>query len=263
MTNRLGVNMAAASDINRLGGPAICAIDPWRPGNPSPRRLHQLLSADERAQLATIATIVRFKKGEMIYRGGEPAETIFNIISGIVATCKFDSEEGEQIVAFLHPEDLFGLSEEGVYENSAKALTPVTAYALPLPALRRQLSQDAALEFHVIAKLCHALRETQRHALLLAEKRALSKLAKFLQLQEHLQSSRGEPMTDIYLPMARSDIAKYIGMSLAAVSRGFGTLAARRVIKKKDRRHVTIVDRRAFDELAGHLNGHSTPVPAH
>jgi CRP/FNR family transcriptional regulator, anaerobic regulatory protein len=65
---------------NRSGGPSIHAVDPVL-GNHS---IHQLLSNDERAQLATVASIVRFKRGERIFSEGEPRKTIFNIISGVV-----------------------------------------------------------------------------------------------------------------------------------------------------------------------------------
>ena len=71
----------------------------------------------------------------------------------------------------------------------------------------------------------------------------------FLQLLEHIQSPTGAAM-EIYLPMNRSDIADCVGMSLAAVSRGFRALAEEGVIKCRDRRHVRIVDRRAFERLA-------------
>jgi len=108
---------------NRLGGPAIRAVDPWIPrGSPG---THQLLSDSERAQLATIASIVRFKKGQEICSEGEPLRAIFNIISGVVKAYKRHETGKEHIVAFLYPEDLLGLSEEGKYTNSAKALTPV------------------------------------------------------------------------------------------------------------------------------------------
>lgn len=243
--------MATTYSPSWSGGPAISAVDPWLSSNPSGGRLHQLLSDEERAELATIASIVRFKKGEKIYLGGKSAHAIFNIISGVVATYKTGADGSDHINAFLYPQDLIGLSEEGRYENSAKAVTRVTAYALPIPALRRQLSHDANLQFHVIAKLCHELRQTQRHAFLLAEKHALSKLAMFLRLQEHLQLSRGEPAEEIYLPMDRSDIARYIGMSLATVSRGFRTLAARRIVRNRDRRHVKVINRETFESLAG------------
>lgn len=239
----------AAGNTGRQGGPAIRAIDPWLPGKLSGGKPHQLLSDEERARLATIAKIVRFKKGEKIYSDGKPAQAIFNVISGIVKVYKPAAKGGEHITAFLYPQDLFGLSEAGRYANSAKAITPVAAYALPVPALRRQLSKDAELDFHIIAKLCHGLREAQRHAMLLAQRHASSKLAMFLQLQEHIQSANGA-LPEIYLPMDRSDIADYVGMSLAAVSRGFHDLAARRVIKIRDRRHVKIIDRAAFEKLA-------------
>lgn len=206
-----------------------------------------MLSDEERALLATIASIVRFKKGEEIYREGTPADAVFNIIGGIVKSYKYGMN-GEHITAFLYPHDLFGLSDEGNYTNSTKAITPVTAYALPTAALRRRLVGNADLEFHVIAKLCHELREAQRHALLLAQKRADTKLAMFLQLQEHVQTISEEP-AEIYLPMDRTDIADYVGMSLAAVSRGFHNLEARKIIGFRDRRHVKIFDYAALEEL--------------
>jgi CRP-like cAMP-binding protein len=240
----------AAGPKRGPGGPAIRAVDPWLPGIPSRGKSRQLLSDEERAQLAKIATTVRFKKGEKIYSDGVPAEAVFNIVSGIVKTYKPGANGREYVAAFLYPQDLFGLSEEGRYVNSAKAITPVTAYALPVAALRRRLSKDAALDFHLIAKLSHGLREAQRHALLLAQRHALSKLAMFLQLLEHVQSANGK-LPEIYLPMDRSDIADYVGMSLAAVSRGFRDLAAQRFIKIRDRRHMKVVDRKAFEKLAG------------
>ncbi len=50
--------------------------------------------------------------------------------------------------------------------------------------------------------------------------------------------------------MDRKDIAEFVGMSLAAESRGFRDLTARRVIRIRDRRHVKIVDRKALEKLA-------------
>jgi CRP-like cAMP-binding protein len=244
--------MMATAHSTHIGGPAIRGVDPWLPGDAAAGTLHQLLSDDERAQLATIATIVRFKKGEQIYSQGKPANTIFNIVSGVVKS--YAPYNGEHISAFLYPQDLIGLSEEGRYTNAAMAVTPVTAYALPTPALRRKLSKDTDLQFHVIAKLCQELRQAQRHALLLARRHALAKLAMFLQLQEHLQTSGRQPVTEIYLPMDRKDVAEFVGMSLAAVSRGFHDLAKRHVIRIRDRRHIKIIDRKALEKLAGEAN---------
>jgi len=230
-------------------GPAIRAIDPWAS---SAGRMQQLLTDEERARLAVIASIVRFKKRAVIYREGDRADAIFNIISGVAAAYKKAPDGSEHITAFLLPDDLLGLSEEGKYTNSSKAITPLTAYRLPLPALRSRLSKDAALELHVICKLCQELRQAQRHGFLLSQRRAISKVVMFLQLLEQLQAARAEQVEEIDLPMDRSDIGEYTGMTLAAVSRAFRRLIARGIIKVRNRRHVTITDRDVFDKIAGH-----------
>ena len=229
-------------------GPAIRALDPWRI---SSGRMRQLLSDDERARLADMASIARFKKGEIIYREGDTAEAIFNIVTGVVAAYRGASDSGERILAFLLPDDLFGLSAEQRYTNSTRAITAVTAYRIPVAALQRRLPKDAELEFHVICKLCEELRLAQRHAFLLSERGAVTKLVMFLQLMEQIQASRGDQTTEIYLPMDRSDIGEYIGVTLAAVSRAFRNLTAHGIIKVRNRRHVAVIDRDAFEKIAG------------
>jgi CRP-like cAMP-binding protein len=242
-------------------GLAIRAPDPWALQRSSHGRMHQLLSDDERSRLAVIASIVRFRKGAEIYRESDRAEAVFNIISGVAKAYRRGLDGKEHIAAFLFPEDLFGLAQEGCYANSLKALTPVTAYRIPVTALRSRLVADAALEFHVIAKLCHELRQTQRHAFMLASRRTLSKLTMFLQMLEQLQTTNGRSTNEIYIPMDRSDIADYIGTTLAAVSRAFRTLTARGVLQIRDRRHMKVINRDAFEKLASDVK-QRTPTNA-
>jgi CRP-like cAMP-binding protein len=240
----------AAKTTTSIGGrgPAISALDPWAP---SGGRMHQLLTDDERARLTVMSSIVRFKKRGIIYREGEPAEAVFAINTGVVAAYKEAPDGREHIVAFLFADDLFGLSAEGKYTNCTKAITDVTAYRLPISTLRSRLPKDAALEFHVICKLCQELRQAQHHAFLLGEKKAVAKVAMFLQFIEQLQIAKGQQAAEIYLPMDRSDIGNYVGMTLAAVSRAFRALTTRGVIRLRGRGYVRIVDRDAFDKIAG------------
>jgi CRP-like cAMP-binding protein len=237
--------MAFAERLERKG-PSLYGVDLWLPSNPRSCERHQLLSEEERSRLAVIASIVRLKKGESIYRAGDRADAIFNIISGVV---KSYSGNSDRIAAFLFPNDLFALSEQGGYSNAAQALTAVTAYRLPVSVLRSQLSKDALLEYHVICKLCEELRQSQRHAFLLGDRCADGPVATFLQMLEQLQAANGDPLSEIYVLMDRSDIGKYVGLSLAAVSRTIGRLVRRNVIKFRDRRHVKITDRFAFDTI--------------
>ena len=223
--------------------PAMRSIEPWARGG------RQLLSDDARARLAGIASIAQFEKGAVIYREGDPADAIFTINAGVVTAYRKAGKGSEHIVAFLFPGDLFGLAEDGGYANSVRAAASGTAYRLPLPALRNQLSKDTELVSHIVCTLCRELRQAQGHALLLGRRSAKSKLAMFLQFLQQRQAARGEQMTEIALPMSRSDIAGYVGLTLPALSRAFHSLAARGIIKSRSLRQVSIADRNAFDEL--------------
>jgi len=236
--------------IAGVRGPAIRALDPWLPGNPGYGRTHQLLSDSERARLAVISSVVRFKKGAEIYREGADADAVFNIISGVVKAYTQSPGNGELIAAFLFSEDLFGLAQEGRYVNSTKAVTPIEVYRIPIAALRGQCLTDANFEFHVIAKLCHELRQAQHHAFVLASKHTVAKLTLFLQMLAQLEFAKGGPVNEIYLPMSRSEIAEYVGASLPAISRAFRTLTTRGVLQVRNRQHVKIIDQRAFEKLA-------------
>lgn len=236
-------------------GPTIIAPELWRatgnPGGP--------LTAEERALLAAISTVVRFKRGETIYRDGDRADAIFNIITGVVKVLRPLGEGKEHIVAFLFPNDLAGLAEEGRYVNSAEAVTPVTLYRIATAALEVRLHRLANLDFRFLTKVCHDLREDQRHAFLLSKRYTVARLGLFLQMLQHQQTAYIEGSPEVYLPMSRSDIAAYIGVSLEAVSRSLRGLVELGVIVFRDRRHLKIIDHEQLETLIAEPHRAETP----
>ena len=221
------------------GGPSIIVPDLWIPGE----KPGHSLPDDERALLAVIASISRYKKGETIYREGEQAATVLNIITGIVKSFKVLPDNKQHIVGFLFPNDLIGLAEHGRYVNSAEAVTAVTLYRLSTRALEPLLRQNAKLDFEVIGKLCHVLCEAQHHAFLLSKHSAIARIGLFVQFLETLQAAQGESTEEIYLPITRSDIGEYLGISPETVSRSFKELASHGAIAFRDRRHLKTIDR--------------------
>jgi CRP/FNR family transcriptional regulator len=248
-TCEVGLNTGRNADppIPPGGGPSLAAAVLW--DSSGGRRVH-LLTDEERAQLAAISAVVRFRRGEKIYEEGNRADFVFNIINGVVNSYKILPGGGEYIVGFLFPDDVIGLAEEGRYVNSAEAVTAVTGYRVPTTVLQTRLLRDPSLEFHIICKLCHELREAQRHAFLLSTHRALAKLARFLLMLDTNRAARGETTEEVYLPMSRSDIGRYIGMSPEAVSRSFRNLASQGVIGIRNRRYVKIINRAQLERVA-------------
>ena len=60
----------------------------------------------------------------------------------------------------------------------------------------------------------------------------------------------GEAASEIYLPMDRSSIAGYLGLTPAALSRAFRMMFLKKVIACRDRHYVKILNRNAFKKLA-------------
>jgi CRP-like cAMP-binding protein len=234
------------SRSRRTDGPSISAI-PFQEA--SGGKITRLLSERERALLAQISVTARFGRGDTIYHAGDPAAFIYNISSGVARTYRTLPNGTRALIKFFFPDDLLGLAEEGAYVNTAEAVTAMTAYRLPVSALENLLRRDAALEWHLLVKLCHDLREEQRHAIILKQQGALARLALFLQMLDRSREARDGGSGEIYLPMSRTDIADYIGFSLAVVSRSFRTLAAHHLISFRDRRHLLIIDHAGLASL--------------
>jgi CRP/FNR family transcriptional regulator len=231
------------------GGPTVISPDLWILGGHSGRTL----PAEQQALLALISTIVRFRKGETIFAEGERANAVFNIITGVAKSYRTLPDGGQHIVGFLFANDLIGLAEHGIYVNSAAAVTAATLYKIPTAPLEARLRKHPDLDFQVISKLCHELREAQRHAFLLSKQHAVAKVGLFLQMLETHQADRDEGMGEVYLQMTRQDIAAYIGISPEAVTRSLRNLVNRGAITLSDRRHVQIIDRERLEAAIAEL----------
>lgn len=222
-------------------GPSISATPFAYPGNGS---APPLLDTAETERLARIASIVRFAKGTRIYAEGDKADAIYNLSEGEVKTFCALASGRRRVTAFLFPGDLVGLAVNGRYVSTAQAVRPVTAYRMPLTALDHLLRSDPALGHRFLCKLCHDLRSAQSHAVMLGRRDAEGKLAMFLQ-EFHADKSSAS----IFLPMTRSDVADYLGLSLEAVSRSFRKLQRGGIIRLGDRHIVEIVDQARFEKL--------------
>jgi CRP/FNR family transcriptional regulator len=231
------------------GGPAFAAPSLWTGGN-----TEYSLTNDDGATLATlagIASISRIKQGETIYEEGARANSVFNIIAGVAKSYRTLPDRTQHVVGFLFPGDIFGLSEGGNYVNAAAAVTDVCLYRIPAVALEARLRRNPGLDFRVICRLCHELREAQRHALVLTKKRAAAKLALFLQMLEMQRAVHGSAGGEITLPMSRTEIGAYLALSPEAVSRALRELVTRGAIDLRGRRQVMVRDRALLDATIG------------
>jgi CRP/FNR family transcriptional regulator len=211
-----------------------------------------LLSDRQREQLARIGTRLRLPPRMMIYREEAPAQWVFAVAEGVVK-CYRDLPSGKRVIgAFLFARDLFGLAEHGRYLNCAQAISRVTLYRLPLDELVVLMKHDPDLQFQFLVKITHELRESQRRAILLGRRDAAGRLAMFLMLmrdRHDLARSRGL----VPLPMSRTDISNFLGLSPESVSRAAAELERRGLVKFEDRHLARIADEARLAKLAAEV----------
>jgi CRP-like cAMP-binding protein len=215
-----------------------------------PNRPVPLLGIGETTRLAQIGDACRFVKGAILYEEGQTATCVYNLADGNVKLFSPLSSGRHPILAFVGGGDLIGLAENGRYVSTAEAITAVRAYRLPLTELDKLLRRDSELEHSFLCKLCHELRAARLHAIMLGRHDAEGKLAMFIAALDAKTTTSMKSSMPIYLPMTRSDIAAYLGLSLEAVSRSFRKLQLSGIIKFNDRHNLEIVDRDRFERIA-------------
>ena len=207
-----------------------------------------LLTDQQRRRLAEVATKLELPARTVIYRAGEPADSIFINGGGVVISFK-DMPSGKRRVAgFRYYADIFGLADHGKYVNTTRAVTPVTVYKIPIEALTTLLRQDADLEFQFVCKLVHELRQSQRKAIIVARRDAPGRIAMFVDMLRRTPVNEGRPQDVVEMPMTRSDIGDFLNLAHESVSRACKRLGNMGIIEfKKGTAHI--LDRARFDKL--------------
>jgi len=196
--------------------------------------------------------MVSLPQRSVVYRAGAAATAVFIIAEGAVKSYRDLPSGRRRIAAFLFARDLFGLAEAGRYVNTVQTLTRARLYKVEIQDLIDLFKNDADLELQFLCKAVHVLRQAQHHNIIVARRDAVGRLAMLLGL---LQRQRGmiEGEGDVAIPMTRSDIASYLGLSLEAVVRASGRLERMGILEFRGRHQVHIVDRRRFDALAASI----------
>jgi CRP/FNR family nitrogen fixation transcriptional regulator len=186
-----------------------------------------------------IATEFSYKKDEEIYGEDEPAEYVYQVISGSVRTYKLLSDGRRQIGAFHLPGDVFGLESGTVHRLAAESIVDTTVRLVK----RRSLEQAATVDVNVARKLwamtAGDLRHAEDHMLLLGRKTAMERVATFL-----LEMDRRLSVTGMMaLPMCRRDIGDYLGLTLETVSRALSQLHGQGVLVFSGARQIVLRNR--------------------
>lgn len=179
---------------------------------------------------------MRVNKGRTIFSEGERGDYIYSVIQGTVISYKMMSDGRRQVTGFHFPGDFLGLVEDGTYAHSAEAETDAYLFRYPLPELHSLMRQNPLMEHRLAEVARHELVEAEEHALLLGRKTAKEKIATFLVRIARQAKDRGERTDVLNLPMSRSAISDYLGLTIETTSRTLASLAKGGLISGKARK---------------------------
>ncbi|TWB41759.1 cyclic nucleotide-binding domain-containing protein [Nitrospirillum pindoramense] len=191
-----------------------------------------------------------YSRDQVIFSEGDPASSVRIVTSGMVRILRMMADGRRQIVGFLQPGDMLGLALGGTYLYSAEAVTPVTLRRLSRTQFDTLLERDPELRLRLLAATATELQVAQEQMLLLGRKTAPERLASFLLRQARRVTPEPQDHCRIPLPMTRTDIADFLGLTMETVSRAFTKLKTTRLIRLLPDQMVELVDVEALIDLS-------------
>jgi CRP/FNR family transcriptional regulator, anaerobic regulatory protein len=191
-----------------------------------------VLELAELEALEALSQHVVLDKGQTLFGQDEPADSVFNVIEGVLRLTHLLPDGRRQVMGFALPGDFLGLALQARYAVSAEAIGPVTtcrfdrehfaAVVEAKPHLLRSLHERAGYELNL----------AQAHMLLLGRRTAEEKVAAFLLSLRERYARTGHSSVTVELPMGRQDMADHLGLTIETVSR---------MLSRLDRAHAILL----------------------
>jgi CRP/FNR family transcriptional regulator len=196
------------------------------------------------------APLRRVEAKELLFAEGDAVSHYYRIETGSIALFKVLNDGRRQIMGFAYPGDLIGLGAEREHVMNAQAIKPTRVRCLPVGSMRQAAAKDPALALKLYEALAGELAATRDLLLTTGQRNALERVAGFLVAFSKRNDRRGDDPTSIQLPMTRTDIGDFLGLTIETVSRTFTKLKLQKLIKLPQCSHVQLLDIGRLENLA-------------
>ncbi|MCK6389919.1 MAG: fumarate/nitrate reduction transcriptional regulator Fnr [Azonexus sp.] len=170
-----------------------------------------------------ISTRRRIKRGDHLYRAGEPFDSIYAIRSGFFKTDVLLEDGRDQVTGFQMAGELLGLDGISTEHHTcnAIALEDSEICSIPFSKLESLSREIHNLQHHFHKVMSREIVRDHGVMMLLGTMRAEERLAAFLLNLSQRFTARGFSHAEFYLRMTREEIGSYLGLKLETVSRAF------------------------------------------
>ena len=215
------------------------------------------LSAEERPmpavlggdELARKSLPTRLPEGKYLYREGDVVERIYQVMTGVVRLTRMLENGRRQVIAFGYPGDIIGFPANGCHHADCDALVDTTLRAYRRAALDHG-DGDPELHMALLQAALGEISAMQDHVMMLGLKSASEKVASFLDVVTRRYGEGLGAYRQIDLPMSRSDIADFLGLTTETVSRAVTALRKAGVIALDGAQTIIVLKPDTLAELS-------------
>ncbi len=195
------------------------------------------------------------QKGDYLYRANEPFDSVYAIRSGAVKAMTLSDNGEEQVTGFYLPGEVVGMDgiADNRYTNSVIALETASVCEIPFNRMEELSLQIPNLQRHFFQLMSREITQDQQIITLLSKSSAEERIAALLLSISSRNSRRQLSATAFRLPMSRTDIGNYLGLTIETVSRIFTRLQKQEVIHV-DKKEVLINN---MEQLRNIANGNT------
>lgn len=191
------------------------------------------------------------QKGEYLYRAHDTFDSVFAIRSGAVKAVSISDKGEEQVTGFYLPGEVVGMDglADNTYTNSVIALETSSVCEIPFHRLEELSLQIPTLQRHFFQLMSREITQDQQVITLLSKGSAEARIASLLLSISSRNSRRNLSSNDFILPMSRTDIGNFLGLTIETVSRIFTRLQKNNLIRV-DKKEIAILDMDTLRNIA-------------
>lgn len=230
--------MTIRQDVHSTGIPVLCRACEARHGG--------ICGALDPAQLVALARTSskrQVEPGSELIGDAEAIDTYANVLSGVVKLTKALADGREQIVGLQFAPDFLGRPFRTESVINAEAATGVSLCSFPKTTIERMMADSPGLERRLHEQSLKELDEARDWMVTLGRKTAGEKVASFLlMIARHVDpAADSDTSSAIFdLPLTRSEIADFLGLTIETVSRQMTKLRSDGVIRIENNRHIVV-----------------------
>jgi CRP/FNR family transcriptional regulator, anaerobic regulatory protein len=206
----------------------------------------------DREELLSHAKLRDVTAGTIVLEEGAVSDEIGYVIEGTLAMTQVIDPARSHIIGLLVATDLFGRLFDGPCSFRIQALSPARILSFPRGPLERVLRQHPDTERLFLVHLLDEMDAAREWLLLISGRRVLNRVASFLTIlvRRSKRAQDGPPLC-LRLPLARKDLAHYLGARPESLSRAFHELQNRGILRLITPYLFEVLDPQALAEASG------------